>query len=255
MPLYTDGTISSIEELLASESAILEVAKTERIDLAIKLSLAHQEIGIELTCFLAQHSGSDFQGILWTKPELKKVVVTEALHKWHTFQTLGLVYRDAYNSQLNDRYLGKWREYERLAKWASRALFQTGVGMVSDPIPQAKKPQLSHVAGALAAATYFARAAWVNGSGVEGNPSELAVLSAPDSSLVVASAVNPPGNAKGWNVYVGLTYASVTLQNEAPIPVGQSWTEPATGLSVGRNSGTGQAPEYYITINRNLQRG
>lgn len=255
MPLFTDGTISTIDDLLVSESTILEVAKTERIDLATKLSLAHQEIGIELRCFLAQHSGSDFQGILWTKPELTKVVVTEALHKWHTFQTLALVYRDAYNSQLNDRYLGKWREYERLAKWASRALCETGVGMVSDPIPQAEKPQLSYVAGPLAAATYFARAAWVNGSGAEGNPSELAVLSVPDSSLVVASAADPPGRAQGWNVYVGLTHASVTLQNEAPIPVGQSWTEPATGLSAGRRLGTGQAPEYYITINRNLQRG
>jgi hypothetical protein len=255
MALFTDGTISTIEELLGSESSVLEVARTEKIDLTTKLSLAGQEIGIELSVFLAQQSGTDFPGGAWTKPELKNVVVTEPLRKWHTHYTLALVYRDAYNSQLNDRHLGKWRAYEQLAKRASAALFEIGMGMVSEPIEQAEKPALSSVPGALPAATYFARVSWLDGTGEEGNASEPGALSVPEGSLLVAAAVGPPENAQAWNVYVGPASDDVRLQNDTPIPLGQLWTEASSGLKAGRKPGSGQAPERYLKASRNLQRG
>ena len=56
--------------------------------------------------------------------ELSQVVVTPPLKLFHTFQTLGIVYRDAYNRKLNHKYLPKWREYKELARWASRKVEQ-----------------------------------------------------------------------------------------------------------------------------------
>ena len=53
MALFTDGTISTLEELRGYESAVYDVASTERIDLSQKLVLAQQELGIELTSRLS----------------------------------------------------------------------------------------------------------------------------------------------------------------------------------------------------------
>lgn len=255
MALFTDETLSTIDELLAYESSLLEVARTERIDLTVKLELAREELGIELTLFLVERGGGEWSGVVGPALELGNIVVTEALKKWHLFHTLGLVYRDAYNSQLNDRYQGKWKEYERRARWAERALYRIGVGVTGDPVAQAAKPVLSSVAGPLPGAVYYARAAWLNANGEEGNPSELAVLSTGANTLLVAETVNPPANAQTWNVYVGLSIGGERLQNETPMPVGQVWTEAATGLKQGRAPGTGQAPQWYLRATGGFSRG
>ncbi len=63
MALFTDGTISTLEELRGYESAIYDVATTERIDLSQKLLLAKQELGIELTSrFFRENPGGPKQG-------------------------------------------------------------------------------------------------------------------------------------------------------------------------------------------------
>jgi hypothetical protein len=255
MGLFTDGTVSTIEDLLGSESSILEVARTEKIDLTNKLSLACQEIGIELSVFLSQQSGTESPELGGRKLELENVVVTEPLRKWHTHYTLALVYRDAYNSQLNDRYSGKWKAYEQLARRASAALFEIGVGMVSEPLVQAGKPTLSWMPGSLAGATYFAKVSWVDAYGTEGSASEPGVLSVPDGSLLVVAATEPPGNARAWNVYAGLAADQATLQNDGPLGLGQPWTEAETGLKAGRKPGSGQAPEWYLKVIRSFRRG
>ena len=43
----------------------------------------------------------------------------------------------------------------------------------------------------------------------------------PAGSLPVVTAVNPPAVATGFNVYMGLSAETVTLQNATPIPVGE----------------------------------
>lgn len=237
MALFTDGTISIIEDLIGYEGAILEVATTEQIDLTIKLGLAGEELGIDLAAFLAGRSGG--QG-------LGNIVVTEALKKWHTFQTLVLVYRDAYHRQLNDRYLAKWKEYVRLAQWAWDALMQTGVGMTGDPIARAAKPELSSVPAEVGAATYYVRAGWRNSGGEEGSPSELAILTVPEGNALVVTPVGVPATVVTWNVYVGFAAAEQTLQNDVPLPVYECWTEPVTGIRQGTPTGSGQAPSYYL---------
>jgi hypothetical protein len=252
MALFTDGSISTIGDLAGYESSILEVAKTERIDLSRKLKLAEEEIRVDLQAFLSrQDDTGEFDPLLnltavtpWWR--IDQIVVTEPLHKWHTFRALSLTYRDAYNRQMNDRFQGKWTEYDALAGWASGALFETGVGMVSDPVPRAAQPQITTAAGTLAAATYFASVTWIGHTGAEGAPSELVSITVPANNKLIVTAVNPPAGVIGWNVYASYSAADLTLQNGTPVEASQPWIEPATGLMKGKAVGDGQHPETFL---------
>ncbi|MGD0201234.1 MAG: hypothetical protein ABSD27_10845 [Bryobacteraceae bacterium] len=245
MALFTDGAISTMEDMLAYESAILEVASTEGIDLTVKLRLGEEELAVELEAFLAWEGS----GIL-----LGQVVVTDPLRKWHLFRALSLVYRDAYNRQLNDRYEGKWKEYERLAQWAQQALYDTGVGVMSDPIPRASQPQVSQAPAAAAGATYYISVTWC-GAGGEGAGSATVAFVAPDGTVAAVGAANAPANVTGWNVYAGSEPAELTLQNDVPLALGATWTAPPGGLRSGRALGPGQSPERYLAPGHVLGRG
>jgi hypothetical protein len=245
--LFTDGTVSTIQDLMGYESGVLDVARTEGIDLGVKLELAHQEVAIELEAYLGSRAGH---------AELGNLAVTEALHKWHTFRSLALVYRDAYNQQLNDRYAGKWKEYDRMGERASALYFETGPGIVGDPIPQADKPVISLIeGGALPAATYFIEAAWVNAAREEGTPSAMATATAGAGQTLLVTAVNAPANAVGWNVYVGLSGTDLQRQNVAPLGAAEPWTLTTNGLQQGVGPGSGQVATYYLSSCRLLRRG
>ena len=119
MALFTDGPINGTMDLENYENSILSVANAERIDLAGKSTLAQNEIATELLLFLLRRCRQpDFQWSVTTRQSMGvgDIFVTDPLRRWHAHKTLALVYRDAYNNQLNDRYKGKWKEYEQLAK-------------------------------------------------------------------------------------------------------------------------------------------
>jgi hypothetical protein len=67
--------------------------------------------------------------------------------------------------------------------------------------------------------------------------------------------INPPAVATGFNVYLGLTPDGLTLQDAAPVPVGQTFTLPEAGLAAGRAPGNGQAADIYISGAWMLRRG
>jgi len=262
MALFTDAPISTLDQLAAQDSAALDVASTEGIDATAKISLAQDELGIEITAASSRSAFSPVSPSVWwpgmvltTTLQLSSIVVTPPLRLWHTFHTLELIYRDAYNSQLNDRYLGKWRAYTDLAKWASSMLMQTGIGVVPDPVPVAQSPQVNVIGGTFQATTYFVQTAWLNARGEEGMASAVTSAAALDQNSVQVTTNNPPLNAAAWNIYAGTSIDAITLQTSAPITVGQPWFLPTSGLVSGRGPGTGQAPNYYRTLPRYLQRG
>jgi hypothetical protein len=262
MALFTDAPISTLDQLAAQDSAALDVASTEGIDATAKISLGQDELGIELVAAVSRSPFSPATPSVWwpgmvltTTLQLSSIVVTPPLRLWHTFHTLELIYRDAYNNQLNDRYLGKWHAYTDLAKWACSMLMQTGVGVVSDPVAVAQVPQVDVTSGSFQATNYFVQAAWMNSHGEEGMASAVASATASDQNSIQVTATSPPGNATAWNVYAGTSINSITLQNSAPIDTGQPWLLPVSGLVSGRSPGTGQAPSYYRVLPRYLQRG
>src|SRR5689334_5735381 len=231
MALFNDGPVSSIEDLQGHDTQLLELANTEGIDVTRKLALAQEEISLELRVLLARIGGPVGLGSTATPgnprasvPSLDHVVVTPPLKLWHTFRTLELVYRDAYHSQLNDRYAGKRDEYHELAKWAYEKLIQSGIGIAQDPIPQAEAPTLAPAAGTLPDGKYYAAAAWTNRAGEEGAASVAAAITTTASTFTARPSI-APANAQGWNVYVGVSPTSLVLQNASPMGVGQVWTQ------------------------------
>jgi hypothetical protein len=252
--LFTDNPAIAIEDLADYETAILDTAHVEAINLTVKIGLAINEVGLQLE---SRFTPLAFNGVPnMPRLTLTNIVVTPPLRLWLLFHTLELVYRDAYFSQLNDRYQAKWNEYKDLSISAAALLFQIGVGTVADPIPQAVHPRLSLVAGSLAAAKYFIEVSWKNVTGQEGSPSETTALDVPAGNTLQVQALSPPPNAVSWNVYAGVTPDALSLQNTLPLDPAASWTAPNSGLSTtGQRPGTGQPPSYLRPQPRILLRG
>jgi hypothetical protein len=178
---------------------------------------------------------------------------------WHTLRTLELVYSDAYNSQLNDRYAGKRDEFRQAANWAYGKLVEIGIGISGNPIPQAAAPQVAPVVVQfpdvpLPDGTYFAVMAWTNVQGEEGAPSTPTTITTTGSTISVQPGAAPQ-NAVGWNFYAGLAPDSLSLQNNVPIAVGQSWLQPGILAAGGRAPGSGQTPTYLKAVPQMIQRG
>jgi hypothetical protein len=252
--LFTDNPAIAIEDLADYETAILGTAQTEAINLTVKIGLAINEIGLQLQ---SRFTPLGVNGIFpLPRLTLSNIVVTPPLRLWLLFHTLELVYRDAYFSQLNDRYQAKWNEYKDLSTSAAALLFQIGVGTVANPILQAVHPKLSLVAGSLAPAKYFIEVSWMNVTGQEGGPSETTALDVTAGNTLQVQALSPPANAVSWNVYAGVQPGALSLQNTASLNPSASWTAPNAGLSTtGQPPGTGQPPAYLQPQARILLRG
>jgi hypothetical protein len=260
MALFNDGPISTAADLQQYENSILTVASTENIDLGSKIMLAQQDLANEVVLFLLRRplhcdylpwgSSATVAGLR----NMTDVVVTDPLRKWHVHRTLALVYRDAYNNQLNNRYQGKWVEYEDLAKASARTYFQIGVGLVADPVPQAAAPTLSSVVGTAAGATFYVAVTWVDGTGQEGAPSDFMQLGTSNGQQLFVTVSNPPQNVSTWNVYVGTTPTTLTLQNTDPLATSVGWTM-TSGLNAGVMLPTGQQPTWFAVDHRVIERG
>lgn len=254
MALFIDSEINDLRDLQKQESGILDVTSSEQIDITAKTGLAQDLITASVLIFLMRHSSQEPPGTLFGSQSnarrrllgVSDVVLTEPLKRWHALKCLELIYQDAYYNQLNDRYKGKWMQYEQRAVTAEKQLLQIGIGLVADPVSKAQPPLLVAVAGTTQATSYYVRIAWSNISGQEGLASDVVGLQTVDGTQLVVSAQQAPPNAFSWNVFAGLTPEGVTLQNDLPISTQVDWTIPATGLRKGRPLGNGQIPERYV---------
>jgi hypothetical protein len=254
MALFNDGPISATMDLQNYENGILGVANTEGIDLAGKIALAQDEIANELTLFLLRRPElSDFRWSMRRARGTSDIVVTAPLKQWHALKALAMVYRDAYNNQLNDRYLNKWNEYEQLARKSAETYLKSGVGLVADPLPRPAVPILSAVAGPGSASTYYVAVTWTNAAGQESSPSDLGVMTTADAQQMAVRVVNPPSSASGWNVYAGAAPDAIGLQNEAPVGLSEQWT--LTAVMPGSPAGSGQQPTWFCVDRQVMERG
>jgi len=254
MALFTDG-ISTIQDLTLQDSSLLATAQIENIDLSQKLTLAQQELGIELTTMLQSGNTCEWQFWLQPDPQLNNIVVTPPLQLWHVFQTLVLTYQDCYFNQLNDRYKGKRDQFQQLAKWALEKLIQSGIGIASDPISEAAAPTLTSIPGGQPAMTYCASVSWLNAENEEGQASDPSSLTTAAGTALVVQPVNQPANAAAWNVYVGLSPTALILQNTSPQALDQVWVQAGPVSTLGQAPGSGQAPDYVRALPRLIQRG
>jgi hypothetical protein len=255
MALFTDGSVSDLEDLIAQDSQLFDVATVEGIDVTRKMALAQDELGLQLVTMLGRLSFMDQP--LWLAPQvsLSRVVITASLKLWHTYRTLEMVYSDAYNSQLNDRYGAKRDQFHQMAHWASDKLVEIGIGIVTKPVPQAATPQITAIPGSLPDGTYYITTAWVNDAGQEGASAVPAVATSAASALQVQPGEDPPQNAVAWNLYAGNAAETMVLQNSSPIATGQIWQQSAAFTPTGQKPGSGQQPTYLKPTPRVIQRG
>ena len=254
MALFTDGPPSNVEQLAGLDSQLTSVASTEGIDVTRKLELAHEEVGLDLDALLKRMSPADHPMWAVVKPSLENTVVTTALKLWFAYRTLELVYSDAYNSQLNDRYMGKRDQFQQMAVEYRERLMEAGAGMASIPVPRAMTPVLAAAPGSLPDNIYYATAAWVNRVNEEGASAIPSAITTASSSF--SATLGPaPTNATGWNVYVGMDPGSMTMQNGSPLAVGAAWVQPVWISATGRKPGSGQLPNCVQALARIVQRG
>jgi hypothetical protein len=253
--LLTDGNPNDTIALTVYESAILNVANVETIDLDIKLTLATEEISDDVLDILLDHTRTvDPLTNIRRTLGVSDVVVTPQMKRWHALHTLAIVYRDAFNNQLNDRYQAKLAEYRELARNARTHAIQYGIALALNPVPQAQQPTLSAISGAGPAGTFYVQTSWVSATGNEGAPSLVTALGTAAGQDLVVQPLNPPQVATGFNIYIGATAGTLALQNSSPIAMGNSFTL-ASALAAGAAPGTGQAPDIYVVGGPMLRRG
>ena len=246
MALFTDGPASTIEDLAAQDSQVLDVASVEGIDLTRKLALAHEAVAIDLEAVMRRCGGGPVR--------MGHIVVTPALRLWHTYRALELVYGDAYYNQLNDRYAAKRDRFSGLGKWAHERLILTGIGITPRPVPQAAKPDVVPMPGTLPNGTWYVTMAWRNGTGEEGAAAIPAVITTVSGGFLVSPMPAPP-EAADWNVYAGPAPDAMVRQNDQPIAADAPWMQ-GTPLRIAADTpGTGQAPSYFHSLPRVIQRG
>lgn len=217
--------------------------------------LAQDEIATDLQLFLNRASLWDPRFSIGQKFDTNQIVISGPLRRWHAYKTLALVYQDAYNNQLNDRYLGKWTEYDKLSGAAAQTLFEVGAGMVQYPVPKAGEPVLNVVPMAVTGTSYYLRISWVGPSGQEGAASDVVMAKSDDGSAILVKSPDAAPGIEAWNIYAASSPDNVQLQNSSPISIGDSWMLPSTGLQAGRLPGGGQAPGWWLVDRRILPRG
>ena len=246
MALFTDGPAASIEDLQALDSAIFETSRTENISLPGKLDIARQAIELELSVFLLRTARLDVAG----EADIRRVVVTPGMRRWHALRTLAEVYGDAYSSQLNDRYLGKWKSFRELSKETAELLMELGVGVVRNPVPKASPPTVRATSGSGGIETYAIRVCWRNAFGEAGATSDPVILEASDVEVPEVSVGLAPAGCIGWDVYIGTSPDSTIRQNESPIHPASTWSPAGSVITSGTGPSTGQSPEYFIRRRR-----
>jgi hypothetical protein len=254
MALFVDGPAPTIDDLADQDTGILAVSKTVGININSKLRLSQEEIRTEVELLLIRLQPP---GDVPMTPLLsvEQVVVTPTLKRWETMHALELFYRDAYFSDLVDRYQPKWQEYMSLASGARDNFVASGLGLVNDPIHRARLPFLSFVAGPQSGGLLYASVAWVNAAGQEGAASEASSITIPDGNLMTVTATNPPANAVGFQVYAGPTLDAMFRQNNVLLPIGATYTYVPGQVTQGPLPGRGQAPDSVKPLARTLLRG
>ncbi len=259
MALFTDGPACTIHDLTDEDSGLLQTAESVGINVTAKLRLAMSEVQSELEAWLLRpQPAMGVVGSPWLLPPgIGQVVVTPELARWEKMQALAMVYRDAYFSQLVDRYQGKWDEYAKLTRYARDQFVANGIGLVGDPMPRAELPVLGSASTSTtqAGGAFYAAVAWVNVAGQEGAASEAGSIRIPANNLMTVMASGAPANAVGFNVYAGTALGMMTRQNQVALPAGATFTWIPGAFTSSITAGNGQKPDYTRPLPRTMLRG
>jgi hypothetical protein len=234
--LFTDGIILTIQDLREHDNYVLEIANTESIELSSKLAIAQRSVGYELASFLASRE---------TSIGLDRVVVNEELRDLLAVQTLAAIYADAYNRHLNDRYLGRAKEFRQTGERSFQRFLHNGVGISGSAVARASLPVVSNFSGGdLQPGSYVVQIAWEHLARTVGEKSEMLIVDCFTGGLSI-SPTNRPINMAGWHAFIGPADGTIVRQNVAAIEPNGTWEQRVAlryDLPVTDPSG----PDYYV---------
>jgi hypothetical protein len=143
-----------------------------------------------------------------------------------------------------------------LLKWDGTHLWNWGIVppvnaptlQISAGIPP-NVPMISTIAGGTLTGqgTLFVRTTCVTPFGETQASAETFMAVPDDNQLVVAFPTTVPSNVTGWNVYIGHTAGSETLQNVAPIPINVNYTQTTAITLTGAVPPGSSTGSYTIT--------
>lgn len=259
MALFTDATVITLDDLLPYEATLAEIASPQGINVETKIRLASSAMEDRLMFWLLDAGISDPQFAMRRQIGLSTVVVTSPMRRWLSFESLSRFYAEAYNTQLNPRFQGKWTEYQQESEKARDVVVRDGIGIVYHPLPAPSAPQVTVGAGALPAQSLFVQTAWVDANGAESGMSAVNGLLLNDSSGVTVAMTETgsqiPATATGWNVYLSSSQTGPALQNSSPLALGSNWSLPVSGVVMGPAPTGGQAPDFYVPVGNRIRRG
>jgi hypothetical protein len=254
MALFVDGPATTIDDLTDQDSALLDVAQTNGVNLTTKLRLAMAEIRSDLELWLLKPRPT--LGEIWSPAlRVEQLVVTPTLARWETMRALELVYRDVYFTQVVDRYQAKWQGYMKLAGEARESFLAAGLAGVSDPLPRPLPPLLTSATGVQPGGLFYASVAWVNAAGQEGQASAASSITIADGNVMIVAATGPPSNAIGYRVYAGTLLNGMLQQNPVALPVGAAFAYLPGQVTSGTLPGAGQKPDFIHPVARTQLRG
>jgi len=242
MALLVDGGMTTMAVLKEHDTGVFETATGEGIDLGSKLRLAETEIRADVERFLARMG----------RGSLGRVATTESMRLWHAWKTLEAVYRDAYFSQLNDRYGARWKHYRAMAAEQRGVVLEEGIGLVSNAIGRPVRPTVSWEAGLTPAGAYNIRVSALNAQGEESEASESAAVTSEGGCLLRITMDWLPSGAAGWLVYAGPSEKEPELQTASPVSTGGEFLVNGP-LSPGRRPGRGQEASEWVLRSRLLR--
>lgn len=241
MALLVDGGLTSVAALQEHDTGILETATGEGIDLAGKLRLAETEVRADVERFLARMG----------RGGIGQAAATDGMRLWHAWKTLEAVYRDAYFSQMNDRYGARWKHYRAMAAEQRHAVLEEGIGLVGRPLRRPAKPSVEVENGTLEAGAYRIQVSAVNATGEESAASEPAVFTAIAGCAARVTLGWLPEGATGWHVYAGSAEGPAGLQTAEPVEPGGVFTL-ASSPQPGRPPVEGQPVKEWVLRLRRL---
>lgn len=240
--LFTDGIILTMQDLRDHDNYVLEIASTELIELSSKLAIAQRAVGYELASFLTNRD---------TPISLDRVVVNDELRDLLAIQTLAAAYADAYNRHLNDRYLGRAKEFRHAGERSFQRFLQNGVGVCASPVRRADKPTVDMLfQGALDAGIYRVQMAWQHVAGTVGERSDVLTFESTGGGVIV-TAMNRPANAAGWHVFMAGADGQPERQNEIVIDDVWIQTEFLRSDLAGPDA---SGPDYYVRQSSQVRR-
>lgn len=256
MALMVEGKISTVADITQQDSGCLEVSEAEAISIDDKLALADRDCRLKLAQFVVNQGLEDVLGAAGQQLRLDRIVVSEAMERWHEFHALSLLYSDAYYRSLNDRYEKKLQHYEGLAKAAWEALIDTGIVCTLDPVPRATIAVAAIVPGMIeTAAAYYVAIQWVNGNGQRGAYSDPQLINAGIGTGIQITAGERPAGVSSYDVFAGTEPERLHKQNDQPVSASEAFVVSSVLVTSGEAPAWGEPVDFILRRKRRLLRG